>query len=788
MAYQMPGQQQAHYQGPMSQQHQNNGHQRQIPSGQQQNPGQNFSKGNQSPISDTNQGPILTSFIVEKPKNATSWEDAVPEQQYIPIPELQTELHKFRRNHGNVTKTMNEIPSPNCRRIINELVETQNVELIKTNPAMQYRLASVVNKFKDVGNLGRKKRQLVRVAIVLEAGPSAVLRNMQTEHGAGAYNENSSKQQNPGSQSFSGQHQNQGPMMPPQQKMQQHPDQHQFPNQPQSQHGMEPPHHAHPRPQPPMHNFNGQIPGRPGGSHPPPPPPPPPPPAMAQQPTTGGPPPPPPPPPIGNGGAHHMQGQRPPQPQAQHHAPHGQPGMPGSFPGPMQMPRPIPAMKQQPVNKTMDPELLKREKTRPNSNRDAPISESESDMTSEDDSASSSFAGVEHDVYGDVDRHERGRDRSPKISKKVPKHRVHSRSKIHSRSHSRNRSQSRGHPRRMFTEPHTEKPMRKHRPSNGDDDAYIGRRSPDTSGSNSPQPLHAKLSSGAPAPAAIHIYNYTNKTTEDQTRSGNASPVDLYNEKKRAGKIYYPHDDMSDVSWDRASGTDSLNAPSAHTAEDDIWDAPLRRSSLKREPSRHKPAYAAQPPSPINLPHRAYPYNSIDPRSQQKPRYPHDPTENYKPTPHPRSPRRERETYFDNHSPQAYPPRPDLPHRRTTTAMPPRVPNPFTPSHLPPKPMRAASYVATAADMHDAAYAFPAPRGLLEREAADEQIDLRDLHDALEYAREKKESRRATAARYPLSAAAGRRDSAVYHDDEWHVGGGVPVAARRGVYERYGGY
>lgn len=80
----------------------------------------------------------------------------------------------------------------------------------------------------------------------------------------------------------------------------------------------------------------------------------------------------------------------------------------------------------------------------------------------------------------------------------------------------------------------------------------------------------------------------------------------------------------------------------------------------------------------------------------------------------------------------------------------------------------------------------------MEREAADEQIDLRDLQDALEYAREKKESRRATAARYPLSGAgaggSGRRDSAVYHDDEWDVGGGgVPVAARRGVYERYGG-
>jgi hypothetical protein len=146
--------------------------------------------------------------------------------------------------------------------------------------------------------------------------------------------------------------------------------------------------------------------------------------------------------------------------------------------------------------------------------------------------------------------------------------------------------------------------------------------------------------------------------------------------------------------------------------------------------------------------------------------------------PHPRSPRahmHEPESYFDDHPVHAV--RPNMQHRRATMTNTPTAHNPFAQSHFPPKPIRASSYLA---DRHEPDYSFPQPRALTDRDEADEQFRLSDIHAALEHIQEKKEMRH--SMRRPN--VMGRRDSAFqYEDDEWDAR--VPLSARRGAYGRY---
>lgn len=171
----MPAPHQTQYPGPMPQQHPNAGQQRHTV-GTQQSFGQNMPGETQDSIPDTIQGPHLVSFVLEKPRNATSWEDVVPEQQHVAVHDLNKEVHKFRRNNNSVTKALKQISSPNCRRIVNELVEQQNVALAKLNPALEYRIVSVVNTFRERATLTRRETQLVRVDIILEAEESGLQR------------------------------------------------------------------------------------------------------------------------------------------------------------------------------------------------------------------------------------------------------------------------------------------------------------------------------------------------------------------------------------------------------------------------------------------------------------------------------------------------------------------------------------------------------------------------------------------------------------------------------------
>jgi hypothetical protein len=269
----------------------------------------------------------------------------------------------------------------------------------------------------------------------------------------------------------------------------------------------------------------------------------------------------------------------------------------------------------------------------------------------------------------------------------------------------------------------------------------------------------------------------TNNVVEDRTHAGNGSPTEVYSEKRKSGKYYPSHDmvrETSNSSSERGSGTESMNTASAHTAEDGVWDTPLRhRPSFKRVHSHQKSSFGAKPQKVFSQQHPIHIYDvDVDRRWAEKARYPRETVDDY---PHPQSPRttmREPESYFDDHT--AYAARPHLPHRRATMANPPNIHNPFAQSHFPPKPVRASSYL----DRHDPDYILPQPRQLADQEEQDERFGLSDLHAALEHIQDKNKR----SMRRPNMM--GRRDSAFqYDDDEWHVR--APLSGRRGTYDRF---
>ncbi|KAI4960943.1 hypothetical protein J4E86_002570 [Alternaria arbusti] len=732
--------QQGQYQGHVPHQHQNVSQQRQVPNGQQQSSGQqqNFGQAQQRPAQPqqqplnpfANYDPQLASFILEKPRNATSWEDATPEQQHVALQELHSELHKFRRNHNNVKKAMNEIPSPNCRRIINELVEDQNVELA--------RIASVVNKWRSVN---RRERQLVRVDIILETEPSGFQEPMQARpvvggagNGPQDANKNKQGQQFPNPSNNPGQNMPQQQRPPLQQQHQQHPG---APNLGQ-----------HP---PPPGNMNPM----PGPQNPPPPPPPP---GMSTQHDGGRLPP---PPNVGPG--QHMPGvplqHLPPPPGQPHGPPFGQMQMPGAFPDQMQFP--LNGMRHVPG---LNPDHLRHQKKNHRVRRDVSGSSSDSDSW-ESESEDSSFVNIEHD-HIDADRRGRGRQRPGKRSKKTQKHRSLSKARGLSRSRSRSRA------RKNNVDPYVAKTTRRHRTSDIIDDQRNGRHSPESFTTDSSRSSHNKVT-------PVHIHLSTNNVVEDRTRSGNASPVGLSNEKKkRSGKYPSSHGmarETSNSSSERGSGTESMNTTSVHTADDGIFDTPIRRRpSFTHVHRRQKVSYGRKSPNMFGQPHPSHIYDEdVDHRRVQKVRYHKETVDDY---PHPRSPRahmHEPESYFDDYP--VHTTRPSLPNRRATMANPPNIHNPFAQPHFPPKPVRASSYLA---DRHEQGYSYPQPRTIGDQDELDARYALNDIHAALEHIQDKKER---SARR---SNMMGRRDSAFqYEDDEWHAR--VPLSGRRGGY---GGY
>jgi hypothetical protein len=92
----------------------------------------------------------LSCWMIKKPSNSTTWADSEPARQHIPTIELKEELDRNRSRGHTIRQSLQEIPSPNARRIINELVEEQNVHLARENPSFRWGLAAISTKWRSV--------------------------------------------------------------------------------------------------------------------------------------------------------------------------------------------------------------------------------------------------------------------------------------------------------------------------------------------------------------------------------------------------------------------------------------------------------------------------------------------------------------------------------------------------------------------------------------------------------------------------------------------------------------
>ncbi|KAF2627438.1 hypothetical protein BU25DRAFT_421854 [Macroventuria anomochaeta] len=711
MAHQFPAQHQMHP-AQVPTQHQNIGQQRQAaPMAQPQVPTMGQQRGMQSQQSlqnpYANYDPQFALFTLERPKGADGWEDVEAEQQHVNAQDLQSDVKKFQRSKRSIKSVLNDIPSSNARRIINELVEDQNRELMALNRTLQWTIASIDIDWKIVKqSMGSRQRQLKRISVILQTGPSGY-EDPQTIRAAAAMATKPQPMQP--NQAFAHQPNHVGHEMP--------------------QPLRNPPHPA----QPPMGHVQQpvqamRVPPTPGQSQPgQAPPPPPPPPGMTHLP----PPPPgatplshlPPPPP---GAAHGMP--RPPAHGQQQHRP-----MPGAFPDTVHRPAMRPG---QPDIEILDSSFLKKQK-KPKGRHEELSSESESNSdeweSETGDSGSDRFRvrHVEHGEFAHIGKLKRGRSRQSSRSKKSR----------HNKPHSKVRSRSRSHVR---TETH-----RRRRDSDLIDPPPMGKYSPMSSKDNSPRsskqqlpPIHIHMST----PAAEKPTRANERVRRD---SHGASSPDYRKEKANA-------EPMSRVnSWDRHSGTASFNDNSSvHTADDSVFSEPDRHGRR----SRHHSDIVDQSPKlrSRNLPHRqesfghphpSHIYGDVEPRTRRSAYpandYPHDP--------------RQREPYFDEH---AFTPRPGL-HRRNSAQTP--QSNPFDTARYPPRLGRSNTF---APDMQEPIYGQREPRYLADR-AAQDDVNMRELADALEHIREQK--------RRPLH---GRRASE--YERMGGYGGGYDMYDRRG--------
>ncbi|KAH8722448.1 hypothetical protein GQ44DRAFT_358442 [Phaeosphaeriaceae sp. PMI808] len=443
MNSQMASQHQATYQGQLPQQTQNAGQQRQVPNGQQKasqsQPQQQQHQQPQTQNPYANYNPQLALWSLEKPKNVEGWGDVEPEKQHVALQDIQSELNKFRRNKNSVKRALDEIPSTNCRRLLNELVEDQTVELWKYNKTIRFSIAGVLIDWRWIDRR-RQQRQLKRVQVILQTEPSGYQEPQSIKPVAVGSNNGQGPQDvnKPMKANGVGQGQQQGPNMAQQLKIPPQPVQHMAQNQ---QFEQRPP--PPPGSQGPIH----------GGSNAPPPPPPPP--GGGGHQGHGGAPPPPPP----SGGAH--QPPPPPPPPIVAHHPHSS-VMPGSYPGPVLMPG---SRQGQPPNQILNPpnlQMMHNKKPKHRRRRDEFSSQSSSgDLESETGSSGSEpiqARNVEHGDYVAIGRRERGRSKHSTSSRKSRHYSSRDRTKSRSRSRSQHR-QSRRRRGSDFIEP---PPMGRH--------------------------------------------------------------------------------------------------------------------------------------------------------------------------------------------------------------------------------------------------------------------------------------------------------------------------------------
>jgi len=582
------GQHQAGFQNQPPQQPQNGGQQQRPMNNGPQKPPQDQLKTQHAAAKYV--PPKLVLFTLEKPRNVDGWDDVEPEMQRIAAQDLQNELAKFRRNQGSVKRALDEISSPSCRRLINDLVKDETDKLWQHNKSLQYTIAAILNKSRWLDE--RKQRQeLKRVQVILETEPSGFPDTSLKSAANGINNAQGGQEMNKLKQQ-GGMGNNQGPNM---QQQQQQPR-----NMPPQGHNMNQSQHFDQRPPGPMH-----------GNAPPPPPPP----------GAGGHGPPPPPPPPGGFGGH------PPPPGEIR--PHGGP-MPGAFPGSMPMHGMRPG---QPPIQIVDPRFMHNGK--PKKGRHSDSSSASSDEWESESSSSNSEPGirvrnVEHGDYRLVGKKEgRGRGKHSKSSKKSRRHR--SQSVGLSRSRSRSRATHRSSRRRRDSE-HID-PRAKHSPS--------------SSGASSPKlpPIHIHMPGGNNSSGDERSHRH--RKTRERRDSFQELPIGSYGKHKYdtnigshpMGRRGSKDSNGSRLSWDRGSES-SFVTSSVNTAEDSVFDKvrPLRAH-------RHSTSYSRQHPVSYS-PSRASSYatyNELNRRDHVR-----DPrADDY---PYSASPPRGRNSYHDQHA------------------------------------------------------------------------------------------------------------------------------------------
>jgi rubrerythrin len=114
----------------------------------------------------------LKTRTLKKQKPIDSWEDVIPQKQYIPLEDLQEELVKLKQQGATVKQVLNDLKSKNCRSLINHLVEEQNYELEKQNKALRYVIAGIFVTGWYYFDHRRKERFPRLVQVILQTEPS----------------------------------------------------------------------------------------------------------------------------------------------------------------------------------------------------------------------------------------------------------------------------------------------------------------------------------------------------------------------------------------------------------------------------------------------------------------------------------------------------------------------------------------------------------------------------------------------------------------------------------------
>jgi hypothetical protein len=414
---QMASHQQAQYANPPSQHPQNFNQQKQTANTQQ--------KGTQGQQQMHNSygtfDPRITFWSLEKTKNADSWADVKPQQQHIPIEELEDELEKFKRKDLTVKRVLDEVKSVNCRKLINNLADDQTKELQKSNRTLKFTIGGVLLEKRQIDRRS-KERVLIRVQVILQTVPSGIPETQFSKpigaNGIGNGNAQGAQSlKQPGMMQGQQQHGNiQGQSQGPNTTQQPRPQQG-LPHMGQSQFDLPPP----PPPGASQH-IHGAANTRPPaqGGH--------------QVPSHGGAPPPPPPPP--GMGINHGQPNAQPNFRPEAVLSHGSAHMKMSTNDMRQAP---------PYIQTTGPQFMHNRKKKHKFPRGSSSDEDSNEWDTETGSSGSDSYRVRSvdGGFGLVDEGRRGRTKRSKNTKKTQLHKSHSRVRSRSVSKARQRQHTR---------------------------------------------------------------------------------------------------------------------------------------------------------------------------------------------------------------------------------------------------------------------------------------------------------------------------------------------------------